>query len=64
MGCSAELHASLGGCSGRKFASVGGRCFWFRRNSSVYNGIESIEANFYIALNISDYVKKKKKKKI
>ena len=28
----------------------------------VYNGIESIEANFYIALNISDYVKKKKKK--
>ena len=33
-------------------------------DSSVYNGIESIEANFYIALNISDYVKKKKKKKI
>ena len=31
-------------------------------DSSVYNGIESIEANFYIALNISDYVKKKKKK--
>ena len=30
-------------------------------DSSVYNGIESIEANFYIALNISDYVKKKKK---
>ena len=29
-------------------------------DSSVYNGIESIEANFYIALNISDYVKKKK----
>ena len=32
-------------------------------DSSVYNGIESIEANFYIALNISGYVKKKKKKK-
>ena len=30
-------------------------------DSSVYNGIESIEANFYIALNISDYVKKKKR---
>ena len=33
-------------------------------DSSVYNGIESIEASFYIALNISDYVKKKKNERV